>query len=86
MKAKLTLSLDEKLILKAKRYAKSRGMTISEIIAEYIETLEESPTSRRSAVIDEVETITPIAKSLRGIMKSKKISTVDYKKYLSDKN
>ncbi len=74
MNSKLTLTIEESIIKKAKKYAKHKGRSLSSIIENYLKvlTVEEDKT--------DVE-ITPLAKSLQGAFKSPK--NFDYKKNLS---
>jgi hypothetical protein len=56
MKTKLTLSIEKKTLTKAKRLSEKRGKSISRLFEEYVEG--NQPISA-----------TPIADSLRGILK-----------------
>ena len=76
MHSKLTLSIERNLIEKAKRYAKEKGRSLSDIVENYLKVL---TTEERNADIE----ITPIAKSLKGTFKAP--SDFDYKKELSKK-
>ncbi len=74
MNTKLTLTIEQTIIEKAKKYAKGRGRSLSDIIENYLKviTREENKT--------DIE-ITPLTKSLRGSFKAPK--DFDYKKELS---
>lgn len=74
MKTKLTLTIEQAIIERAKKYAKKRGRSLSDIIENYLKviTKEESKS--------DIE-ITPLVKSLRGSFKAPK--DFDYKKELS---
>ena len=74
MNTKLTLTIERTIIEKAKKYAKGKGRSLSDIIENYLKviTKEESKT--------DIE-ITPLTKSLRGSFKAPK--DFDYKKELS---
>ena len=74
MNTKLTLTIEQTIIEKAKKYAKGKGRSLSDIIENYLKviTKEESKT--------DIE-ITPLTKSLRGSFKAPK--DFDYKKELS---
>lgn len=61
MDKKLTLSLNEKVIEKAKTYAKMNDTSLSKLIESYLSNL-----TRPS---DKKEEITPLVKSLIGIIK-----------------
>lgn len=78
MDKKLTLSLDQQIIEKAKKYAKSHQVSLSKLIESYLQSLVKP-------VPTEIE-ITPLVKSLSGVI------TVDdtnlkenYKDFLMDK-
>ena len=80
MNTKLTLTIEQAIIERAKKYAKQKGRSLSDIIENYLKviTKETEPT--------EIE-VTPLAKSLRGSFKAG--DNFDYKeelaKGLSDK-
>lgn len=70
MDKKLTLSLNQKVIEQAKKYAKSNQTSLSKLIENYLGTL----TSKN---IEEIE-VTPLVKSLSGVIELPK--DFDYKK------
>ena len=74
MNTKLTLTIEHTIIEKAKKYAKHKGRSLSDLIENYLKviTKEESKAS--------IE-ISPISKSLRGSFKAP--LDFDYKKELS---
>jgi hypothetical protein len=74
MNSKLTLTIEQSLIEKAKKYAKGNGRSLSDIIENYLKVI---INERNSKVIDP----TPIATSLRGSFKAPK--DFDYKEELS---
>ncbi|MBN2484815.1 MAG: hypothetical protein JXB34_02460 [Bacteroidales bacterium] len=74
MNTKLTLTIEQSLIDKAKRYAKGKGRSLSDIIENYLKVMIKEDNTR---VIDS----TPITSSLRGAFKAPK--DFDYKKELS---
>lgn len=71
MNTKLTLTIEQAVIEKAKKYAKDKERSLSEIIENYLKAL----TNER--IEDDIE-ITPIVKSLRGSFTRPK--DFDYKK------
>ena len=74
MNTKLTLTIEQALIEKAKEYAKTKGRSLSDIVENYFKAI----------VKDEivVKTVsTPISDSLRGSFKAPK--DFDYKKELA---
>ncbi len=73
MNTKLTLTIEQSIIKKAKKYAQNRGQSLSDVIENYLKviTKDEGRT--------EIE-ITPLTKSLRGSFKAP--ANFDYKKEL----
>jgi hypothetical protein len=74
MNTKLTLTIEQTVIEKAKRYAKGKGHSLSDIIENYLKII------TNDSAKSEME-ITPIVKSLRGSFKAP--SDFDYKKELT---
>lgn len=74
MNTKLTLTIEQSLIDKAKNYAKGKGRSLSDIVENYLKVLIKEENVK---VIDP----TPIASSLRGSFKAPK--DFDYKEELS---
>ncbi len=74
--SKLTLSVDDTVISRAKRYAKAHGVSISKMVEAYLGAVIAEPTTRMPAD-------TPILRSVRGILK--KADVKDYKRYLATK-
>jgi Family of unknown function (DUF6364) len=50
MMAKLTLSINEKTIEKAKRISRKRGKSISKMVEEYLDSISEKDEKKESAV------------------------------------
>jgi hypothetical protein len=79
METKLTLRLDNKVIIRAKNYAQSHKISLSRMIESYLDSV----TKEKSADIK----ITPLVESLSGIVKLP--TDFDYRKeyakYLADK-
>ncbi len=76
MNTKLTLTIEQSLIEKSKRYAKGKGRSLSDIIENYLKVI----TKEEKIPITDA---TPITSSLRGAFKAPK--GFDYKKELSKK-
>lgn len=74
MNTKLTLTIEQAIIERAKKYAKGKGRSLSGIIENYLKVI----TKEENRV--DIE-ITPLTKSLRGSFKAPK--DFDYKKELS---
>lgn len=73
MTSKLTLTLDSKVIQKAKRYARSQGRGLSELVENYFKSIT-GPEG------DQPEELTTSVKSLMGSFKAPK--DFDYKEVL----
>ena len=73
MNTKLTLTIEQSIIERAKSYAKKRGRSLSDIIENYLKaiTKEEKPQ----------EELSPLVKSMQGSFKAPK--SFDYKDELS---
>ncbi len=74
MTTKLTLTLNDKVIRGAKRYAKAKGRSVSELVESYFKSIAE--------VNDQPDELTPSVKSLMGSFRAPK--NFDYKKILKD--
>ena len=79
MNTKLTLKLNENVIEKAKEYAKSKKTSLSVLIENYLQKLTNEKESKK--------TITPLVKSLSGVIKLPKNynDKKDYTDYLTNK-
>lgn len=76
MNTKLTLTIDQSLIQKSKKYAKSKGRSLSDIVENYLKAITKED-------LKDSTDLTPIVKSLKGSFKAPK--DFDYKKELSNK-
>ena len=74
MNTKLTLTIEQSLIDKAKQYAKGKGRSLSDIVENYLKVIIKE---EDTVVVDS----TPIATKLRGSFKAPK--DFDYKQELS---
>ncbi len=74
MQTKLTLTIEQSIIIKAKDYAKSKGRSLSELIENYLKVVLEENKST-------VE-LSPSIKKLKGSIKLP--DSFDYKKELTD--
>jgi hypothetical protein len=73
--SKLTLSVDERVVSRAKRYAKRQGTSLSAMVEAYLEAVsgeEREPAGE-----------TPVLRSLRGSLKRGDVR--EYKKHLAEK-
>ena len=76
MNTKLTLTIEQTVIEKAKKYAKDKERSLSNLIENYLKAI----TTENNT--DEIE-LTPIVKSLKGAFKAPK--NFDYKKELTNR-
>lgn len=79
MDTKLTLKLNEEIIVKAKEYAKAKKISLSDLIENYLQKLTDDKKSSRK--------ITPLVKSLSGVINLPKDynDKKDYTDYLTNK-
>ncbi len=73
--AKLTLSVNERVVSRAKRYAKRQGVSVSAMVEAYLEAVAE-PSSPPAGDA-------PVLRSVRGVLKSADIR--EYRKHLAVK-
>jgi len=73
--AKLTLSVDDRVVSRAKQYAKRRGVSVSNMVETYLAAVVEPHPPATGA--------TSILRSVRGVLKSADIG--HYRKHLAEK-
>ncbi|UCS91949.1 hypothetical protein KZP23_14585 [Echinicola marina] len=76
MDKKLTLSLDQNIIERAKIYARSNNISVSKLIEAYLNSL--------TTKSNDIE-ITPLVESLSGVINLPDNDQKDYTDYLMDK-
>lgn len=76
MNSKLTLTIEQSVIEKAKKYAKEKERSLSDLIENYLKALTKDSSK------NDIE-LTPIVKSLKGSFNAPKNS--DYKKDLANR-
>ncbi len=76
MNTRLTLTIDEKIINKAKIYARKKGSSLSGIVENYLKAV------TKNSVNDTYQDLSPLVKSLKGSFSTS--SGFDYKKELKD--
>ena len=74
MNTKLTLTIEQEIIKRAKSYAKKKNRSLSDIIENYLKTLTKEEQKQKE------NNLSPIVKSLKGSFKMSK--NLDYKKEL----
>lgn len=77
MNTKLTLTIEQEVILKAKKYAKDKNRSLSDIIENYLKNLTKEEKAK------ELKKLNPVVKSLKGSFKMPK--NMDYKKELRNR-
>ena len=77
METKLTLRLNESIIEKAKEYARSRNMSLSKMVEQYLDSV----VSTNEISSKQIE-LTPLVKELSGVLKVP--ADFDYKNDYSD--
>lgn len=77
MQTKLTLRLDESLIVFGKHWARDRGKTLSALVSDYLATLERMPS--RTGLDD----LPPLTKSLLGLASG--VDEEAYHRYVEEK-
>ncbi len=74
--SKLTLSVDDKVIRRAKRYAEKRGTSVSRLVQGFLDLLARPPAVEEDAR-------TPVLRRLRGILR--RGDREGYRKHLTEK-
>ncbi|SHE92792.1 hypothetical protein SAMN05444278_1096 [Psychroflexus salarius] len=77
MNTKLTLTIEQEIIQRAKEYAKNKNRSLSDIIENYLKILTKEEKAK------ELKKLNPIVKSLKGSFKMPK--NMDYKKDLRNR-
>lgn len=78
MSGRLTLYVGEDLVKRAKRHSRKIGKSVSQLVADYFALLDRD---RKKNALDS----TPITRSLKGVLKSSRLSKKEYLDYLEDK-
>ena len=72
--SKLTLSVDEDVVERAKRYAANRGTSVSRLVEQYLGLV-----TRPSSMVE--DGLSPILGRLRAELKGVSVDRADYDKY-----
>jgi hypothetical protein len=75
---KLTLSVDRRVVARAKKYAAKRGTSVSQLVEEYLDQV-----SRPAPTSDEA--LTPLLRRLRSELKGVSLDVREYQRYLERK-
>lgn len=76
--AKLTLSVDEAVVERAKRYAAREGTSVSRLVETYLDLLAGSPGKAQ-------DPLPPITRRLVGVLKGARDDRDSYRRYLERK-
>jgi hypothetical protein len=79
---KLTLSVDEKVVERAKRYAAARRTSVSRLVQTYLDAVARLGRGKEER---SEEDLPPVTRRLRGILKGVKYDRKDYLDYLERK-
>lgn len=77
MNSKLTLTIEQEIIKRAKEYAKDKNRSLSDIIENYLKVLTKEEQKQKNKKLN------PVVKSLKGSFKMPK--NMDYKKELRNR-
>ncbi|AFU69538.1 hypothetical protein P700755_002820 [Psychroflexus torquis ATCC 700755] len=77
MNTKLTLTIEREIIERAKKYAKEKNRSLSDLIENYLKIL------TKEEHIQKEKMLNPVVKSLKGSFKTSK--KLDYKKELNNR-
>ena len=81
METKLTLRLDQGLIKNAKREARIRGTSLSQMVADYFRGIQ----SRNTSPSDSAKGLPPVTASLLGSLKGRNLDRAQYRRHLEQK-
>lgn len=79
MNTKLTLRLDDALIRDAKRYARTSGKSVSQLVADYFALI-------RTHESADMPDLTPRVRALLGSLAGVDVSEADYRRHLEHKH
>ena len=74
--AKLTLSVDEAIVSRAKRYAKQHGVSVSQMVEAYLASVSEPSAPA-------LKELPPMLRSVRGLLRNGNLES--YRKHLTKK-
>lgn len=77
METKLTLRLDAALIESAKKEARNRGTSVSQMVADYFRGITSHESSSKG--------LPPVTASLMGVLKGSKLEHAHYRRHLEEK-
>ncbi len=78
MNTKLPFRLTKDLIETARKFSKEKGKSLSRLVADFFEII------KRNKIRDQ-QSLPPTFRSLKGILKRKAVSKMDYEEYIENK-
>jgi len=82
MQTKLTLRLEQRLIRRAKAYARRAGKSVSELVADFFGRLEAPAEGTTTGVVAQ----SPAVQSLVGALSGARLDEADYRAHLAEKH
>jgi hypothetical protein len=82
VQTKLTLRLEQRLIRRAKAYARRAGKSVSELVADFFGRLEAPADSQ----VAEVTARSPAVRALVGALAGAPVDEADYRAHLAEKH
>jgi hypothetical protein len=82
MQTKLTLRLEQRLIRRAKAYARRTGKSVSELVADFFGRLEAPAGEQQARVVAQ----SPAVQSLVGALAGSRLDEADYRAHLGEKH
>jgi hypothetical protein len=82
MQTKLTLRLEQRLIRRAKAYARRTGKSVSELVADFFKRLEAPADEKGSRVVAQ----SPAVQSLVGALGGARLDETEYRAHLVEKH
>lgn len=86
--AKLTLSVDEAVVERAKRFARRRGTSVSALVERYLDALAQPGRGRpegEDAGLPSLPPLPPVTARLAGLLRGAKVDRESYRRYLDEK-
>lgn len=78
--SKLTLSVEESVVERAKRFAERRGTSVSALVERYLAELTRARPRKDSELAS-----APITARLSGLLRGRKVDKRDYRRHLEEK-
>ena len=82
MNTKLTLRLDEELIVRAKRHSADTGRSVSQLVADFFSLIEFSLIEAQDPGVE----VTTRVRALRGVLAGSGLAEDDYRRHLEIKH